>query len=201
MELSPTWFLRTLSMKMWIITILAYFVVYLYFFLTLFVYRKCREITNQHSSIGEIFMYMWTFIASQNIESRWKKHAFWKIQVFNFSFLHIIVATGFSTFLVTLLSTKTYNMPFHELDDFATIRSHNICVWPLAASAKYFGIRTDFGTKIKALEKWKGILNEQVCDHFLKSTFLKAGKTYEDFICETRGKIAFVMKESNTADK
>lgn len=191
MELSPTWFLRTLSSKMWIFTILSYFIVFLSFFFTLFLYRKCRNFSNkQHSTLGEVFMYMWTFIASQGIDSRWKKHAFWKVQVLNFSWLHIIVATGFSTFLVTLLSTKYYDMPFHELDDFSIIRSYNICIHPLTAPSMYFGTYSANGV-LKPFKKWEGIVNQAACDRFFTNSFEE--DTVEDFICSTKGNIAFVM--------
>lgn len=200
MELSPTWFLRTLSTEMWIFTIVSYFVVYFGFFLSLFVYRKLRKIEGkQHSSLGEVFMYMWTFIAGQSVESRWAKHAFWKIQVLNFSFLHIIVATGFSTFLVTLLSTKYYEMPFHNLDDFAKIRSHNICLTTNTGPAKFFKDRT-IKTEFKPLQKYEGILNEAVCDPFLNFNYLNGGNI-EKVICETKGKVAFVIGSGIINDK
>lgn len=199
MELSPTWFLRTLSSKMWIFTILSYFTVFFGFFFTLFLYRKGRKLSNkQHSTLGEVFMYMWTFIASQGIESRWTKKAFWKVQVLNFSYLHIIVATGFSTFLVTLLSTKYYEMPFHELDDFSRIRSHNICIWSLTAPVTYFGTLSANGV-MKPFKKWEGIVNQAVCDPFFTNSFEK--ETVEDFICSTKGKIAFVMGSIDVDDE
>lgn len=197
MELSSTWFLRTLSMEMWIFTIIAYFLVFFGFFLTLFVYRKFRKITNkQNSTIGEVFMYMWTFIAAQGVETRWAKHAFWKVQVMNFSFLHIIVATGFSTFLVTLLSTKYYDMPFHELDDFARIRSHNICIWPNFSPSKYFYKKFDNGTDV-ALDKWKDILNQPACESY----FADSLNSYEKKICQLEGKTAFIISENNVKDE
>lgn len=198
MELSPTWFLRTLSTKMWIFTIIAYFVVYFAFYLFLFVYRKLRKIEeNQHSSLGEVFMYMWTFIAAQGVETRWSKHAFWKIQVLNFSFLHIIAATGFSTFLVTLMSIKYYKMPFHELDDFARIRSHNICVWTQTAPAKYFEYRTAT-MEMKLYEKWEGIVNQAVCKPFSTLSNLTH---LEEVICKTKGKVAFVARAGDIDDR
>lgn len=196
MMLSPTWFLRTLSMEMWICTILTYFGVFLGFFLSLFLYRKFRKMKDKkHSSFGEVFMYMWTFIASQDVQSRWSKHAFWKLQVLNVSILQIVVATGFSTFLVTLLSTKYYEMPFHELDDFATIRSHNICVWEDLSPAKFFFHRLHNGS-MTPLMKWKGMLNNPFCD--LKTIKFNS---FEEKICETKEKAAFIVWENDVKDE
>lgn len=200
MKLSATWFLSTLSTEMWIASIIAYFGVFLGFFLTVFLYRKYRKITaSQDSSLGDVFMYMWTFIAAQGVELRWSKHAFWKVQVVNFAFLHIIVATGFSTFMTTLLSTKYYEMPFHELEDFARIRSHTICVLPLSATRKYFGTITDI-KKIDLLEKWNGIVNKDICNPFFSFDDQK-DKNLEDLICQTEGKVAFVLSTGNADDK
>lgn len=138
MHLSSTWFLRAFTSQMWTFVIFAYFIAFLFFFCSLFVFRRFRKIKEtQHSSLSDIFIYMWNFIASQGIESRWTKFLFWKIQMMNISFLQIIVATGFSTFLVTLLSTKYYEMPYKVLEDFERIQTRSVCFEPFSDVGKF----------------------------------------------------------------
>lgn len=133
---------------------------------------------SRNSGFGEILMYMWNFIASQGVESRWSKHAFWKLQVLNISFLQIIVTTAFSTFLVTLLSTKYFDVPFKELDDFATIRTHNICnAYP---NVQFKGAQ------------WKDIVNQPACDKFFK---IRDYKSIYEVICNAHSheRLAYVV--------
>lgn len=180
MQLSPTWFLQTLSTQMWTFTIIAYFVAYFFFLSSLFVYRKTRKICEtSDSSFGEVFIYMWNFIAGQGIQSRWSKYNFWKIQVLNISFLQIIATTAFSTFLVRLLSIKYYEVPFNEVEDFAKLRTHNICLDRRLYANIHF-VDT----------KWKKIVNPPTCEAFLNKNYYR--NLYE-IICNSDEKIAYVV--------
>ena len=200
MEVSPSWFLQALSLKMWTFTIVAYFFVFFGFFFSLFFYRKCRKIReNQHSSIGEVFMYMWNFIASQGVASRWSKHVFWKVQVLNISYLQIIVTTAFSTLLVALLSQKNHDVPFHQLDDFLKIRTHSICVFQNFSIYEYFYEQNGFHQLILR-QKWKEIVNTPDCDAY-RFYYIDVPMEYEKDLCSSTKKIAFVIPETRKENR
>ncbi|CAO1437991.1 unnamed protein product [Diamesa hyperborea] len=60
------------------------------------------------------------------------------------------------------MSIRHFDQPFQELEDFARLRSHTLCLNPILDPIKYF----QKNGKIDA--KWEGILNPPVCISILK---------------------------------
>ena len=124
-----------LNTELWIYTWSAVLLMFIGFYISAKVYEKYFKV---HSTIVDVAFYQMNFISNQIVESPYQRFLAWKVQTMFAWFFKIIMMTATFTLIISLLSVKRTPVLFENLDDFARIRSHTICLTPGMVPQKFF---------------------------------------------------------------
>lgn len=78
--------------------------------------------------ISDIFMYQANFWCNQIVKNNMDKFLSWRIQLINGFLFNIVIMTAFSAKFVGLMSIRHFEQPFNFLEDFASLKSHTVCI-------------------------------------------------------------------------
>lgn len=124
-HVSSTYFLDGLSSQLWMCTWSMVLLAFIGFYALAKTYQKYFKV---QSSIVDVAFYQLNFISNQYVESAYQRFLAWKVLTMSGWFFNIVMMTASFTFIVSLLSIKKAPVLFENLDDFARIRSHVICL-------------------------------------------------------------------------
>lgn len=124
-HVSSTYFAEGLSSELWIYSLLACIGIFIGFLITSKVH--CYFLKKAWL-ISDIFMYQANFWYNQTVSYFLNTVLSWKIQLLNATVFNIILMTAFSAKFVSLMSIRHFEQPFNNLEDFAQLKTHQICV-------------------------------------------------------------------------
>lgn len=124
-HVSSMYFVDGLSSELWIYSLMACIAIFIGFLITSKVH--CYFLKRAFL-ITDIFMYQANFWYNQTVSYFLETVLSWKIQLLNATVLNIIIMTAFSAKFVSLMSIRHFEQPFNNLEDFAQLRTHHLCV-------------------------------------------------------------------------
>ena len=124
-HVSPTFFIDGMSHDLWMFSFITLFLIFVGFLISTKLY--CHYLKRTWF-ISDVFMYQANFWCNQTVTNYLDKFLSWRIQLINGFMFNIIIMTAFSAKFVGLMSIRHFEQPFNVLEDFATLRTHTLCV-------------------------------------------------------------------------
>ncbi|CAO1360900.1 unnamed protein product [Diamesa serratosioi] len=165
-HVSPTFFIDGMSHDLWMFSFITLFLIFLGFLITSKLY--CHYLKRTWF-ISDVFLYQANFWCNQTVEDYLEKFLSWRIQLINGFIFNLIIMTAFTAKFVGLMSIRHFEQPFSTLEDFATLKSHSLCMVENLSPIKYFlESNPIFESDLEDLvyPKWKNILNPEVCQQY-----------------------------------
>ena len=134
-HVSPTFFIDGMSHDLWMYSFITLFLIFVGFLITSKVY--CHYLKRSWI-VSDVFIYQGNFWCNQTVTNYLDTFLSWRIQLINASMFNIIIMTAFSAKFVGLMSIRHFEQPFNTLEDFASLRTHTLCVSPNLTPMKYF---------------------------------------------------------------
>ena len=134
-HVSSTFFIEGMSHDLWMFSFITLFLIFVGFLISTKVY--CHYLKRTWI-ISDVFMYQANFWCNQTVTNYLDKFLSWRIQLINGFMFNIIIMTAFSAKFVGLMSIRHFEQPFNTLEDFATLRTHTLCVPPRSRPMTYF---------------------------------------------------------------
>ena len=134
-HVSPTFFIEGMSHDLWMFSFITLFLIFVGFLISSKLY--CHYLKRTWF-ISDVLIYQANFWCNQTVTDYLDKFLSWRIQLINGFMFNIIIMTAFSAKFVGLMSIRHFEQPFNTLDDFATIRTHTLCLAPRLTPIKYF---------------------------------------------------------------
>ena len=125
---SSTFFLEGLSFELWIYCVATYVGIFIGFIVLSKVY--CYYLKNDYS-LSEVMLYQGNFICNQSVNIFWDKLLAWRVLVISGFIFNCIFMIAFSAKFIALMSILHFDQPFNSLEDFATLRTHTLCMDPV----------------------------------------------------------------------
>ena len=134
-HVSPTFFIDGMSHDLWMFSFITLFLIFVGFLISTKLYCQYLKRT---WIISDVFIYQANFWCNQTVTNYLDKFLSWRIQLINGFMFNIIIMTAFSAKFVGLMSIRHFEQPFNTLEDFATLRTHTLCIPPNLTPIKYF---------------------------------------------------------------
>ena len=134
-HVSPTFFIDGMSHDLWMFSFITLFLIFVGFLISTKVY--CHYLKRTWV-VSDVFIYQANFWCNQTVTNYLDKFLSWRIQLITGFMFNIIIMTAFSAKFVGLMSVRHFEQPFNTLEDFATLRTHTLCIPPNLTPIKYF---------------------------------------------------------------
>ena len=134
-HVSSTFFIDGMSRDLWVFTFITLFLIFVGFLISTKIY--CHYLKRTWI-VSDVFIYQANFWCNQTVRHYLEKFISWRIQLITAFMFNIIIMTAFSARFVGLMSVRHFEQPFNVLEDFATLRTHALCVNPNLTPMKYF---------------------------------------------------------------
>ena len=134
-HVSSTFFIEGMSHDLWMFSFITLFLIFIGFLISSKIY--CHYLKRTWL-ISDVFMYQANFWCNQTVTDFLEKFPSWKIQLINGFMFNIIIMTAFTAKFVGLMSIRHFEQPFNSLEDFATLRTHTLCLNPRLTPMQYF---------------------------------------------------------------
>ena len=145
-HVSPTFFIDGMSHDLWMFSFITLFLIFVGFLISTKVY--CHYL-KRIWVVSDVFIYQANFWCNQTVTNYLDKFLSWRIQLINGFVFNIIIMTAFSAKFVGLMSIRHFEQPFNTLEDFATLRTHTLCVPPTSRPMTYFSKKDYVSTNFK----------------------------------------------------
>ena len=134
-HVSSTFFIEGMSHDLWMFSFITLFLIFVGFMISSRFY--CHYLKRTWF-ISDVFIYQANFWFNQTVTDYLDKFLSWRIQVINGYMFNIIIMTAFTAKFVGLMSIRHFEQPFNSLEDFATLRTHSLCMVGNLSPMKYF---------------------------------------------------------------
>ena len=164
-HVSSTYFLEGLTFELWMYFLATFIGLFIGFMVLARVYNHYLKLKN---STVKVALYQANFICNQTVSDYLEKFLSWRVLVITGFMLNCIFMVAFTAKFITNMSIKHFEQPFHELEDFARLKTHFICVQHNMFPIVNFLVQEKKFVK-KVHPKWKDILNPPMCEDFMKN--------------------------------
>ena len=134
-HVSSTFFIDGMSYDLWMFSFITLFLIFVGFLISSRLY--CHYLKRTWF-ISDVIIYQANFWCNQTVTDYLDKFLSWRIQLINGYIFNIIIMTAFTAKFVGLMSIRHFEQPFNTLEDFATLRSHSLCMQIRLTPMKYF---------------------------------------------------------------
>ena len=134
-HVSSTFFLEGLTFELWMYCVATFIGLFLGFMVLARTYNYYLKLKN---SAVKVALYQANFICNQTVSDYLDKFLSWRILVITGFMFNCIFMVAFTAKFITNMSTRHFEQPFNNLDDFARLRTHTICVFPNLDPIYYF---------------------------------------------------------------
>ncbi|CAO1437890.1 unnamed protein product [Diamesa hyperborea] len=164
-HVSSTYFLEGLTFELWMYCVGTFIGLFLGFMILARAYNHYLKLKN---SVTKVALYQANFICNQAVSDYLEKFLSWRILVITGFIFNCIFMVAFTAKFITNMSIRHFDQPFHELEDFARLKTHNICLPDDMSPMTNFVVDTkEFENTIQP--KWKDILNPPMCKNFIQN--------------------------------
>ncbi|CAO1423181.1 unnamed protein product [Diamesa serratosioi] len=176
---SPLFFLEGLTFQLWMYCVSTFIGIFIGFMILARVYNHYLKLKNSSS---KVVLYQANFICNQRVSDYLDKFLSWRILVITGFIFNCIFMVAFTAKFITNMSIQHFEQPFNNLEDFARLRTHVICIPANMLIMKNFRINKN-GYPNTIHPKWKDILNPPMCKDFMTK--------YTENICNDNN-VAFI---------
>ena len=134
-HVSSTFFLEGLTFELWMYCVVTFIGLFLGFMVLARAYKHYLKLKNSTSKVA---LYQANFICNQAVSDYLDKFLSWRVLVITGFMFNCIFMVAFTAKFITNMSIKHFDQPFNELEDFARLRSHTLCLNPTLDPIKYF---------------------------------------------------------------
>ena len=134
-HVSSTFFIEGMSHDLWMFSFITLFLIFVGFLISSRLY--CHYLKRTWF-ISDVIIYQANFWCNQTVTDYLDKFLSWRIQLINGFMFNIIIMTAFTAKFVQLMSIRHFEQPFNTLEDFATLRSHSLCMVENLSPLNYF---------------------------------------------------------------
>ena len=134
-HVSSTFFLEGLTFELWMYCVVTFIGLFLGFMVLARAYNHYLKLKNSTSKVA---LYQANFICNQAVSDYLEKFLSWRILVITGFIFNCIFMVAFTAKFITNMSIKHFDQPFNNLEDFARLRTHAICLGPTLDPMKYF---------------------------------------------------------------
>ena len=178
-HVSSIYFLEGLTFELWMYCVVTFIGLFLGFLVLARAYNHYLKLKN---SVTKVALYQANFICNQTVSDYLDKFLSWRILTITGFIFNCIFMVAFTAKFITNMSIRHFDQPFHELEDFARLKTHNICLPPIILPMVNFQV-IEKGYAKTIQPKWKDIINPPMCKDFMKK--------YTENICKDNN-VAFI---------
>ena len=134
-HVSSTFFLEGLTLELWMYCVVTFIGLFLGFMVLARAYNHYLKLKNSTSKVA---LYQSNFICNQAVSDYLDKFLSWRILVITGFIFNCIFMVAFTAKFITNMSIRHFDQPFNELEDFARLRTHSLCMNPSLDPIKHF---------------------------------------------------------------
>ena len=134
-HVSSTFFLEGLTFELWMYCVVTFIGLFLGFMILARAYNHFIKLKD---SVSKVALYQSNFICNQAVSDYLEKFLSWRVLVITGFMFNCIFMVAFTAKFITNMSIRHFDQPFKNLEDFARLRTHAICLVPTLDPIKYF---------------------------------------------------------------